>query len=39
MTTFDKIFPFTTEDISGYMPYLDIKNKSVFTVVRLLIRH
>jgi len=30
--TFDKIYPFTTENIAGYLPLFDLKDKSLFTV-------
>lgn len=29
---FDKVYPFTTENISGYMTYLNVKDKHIFTV-------
>lgn len=29
---FDKVYPFTTENISGYMTYLNVKDKHVFTI-------
>ena len=29
---FRQIYPFTTENLAGYFPYLDLKNKSVLTV-------
>lgn len=29
---FNKTYPFTTEDISGFIPQLDVKDKSIFTV-------
>ena len=28
----DKVYPFTTEEISGYFKYLNLKDKSVLTV-------
>lgn len=30
--SFQRIYPFTTEDISGYLPQLDLKGKKVFTL-------
>ena len=32
MGFFDKVYPFTTESISGYMKHMDVKDKSVLTV-------
>lgn len=32
MEFFDKVYPFTTESISGYMKHMDVKDKSVLTV-------
>ena len=32
MERFDSIYPFTTENISGYMSSLDLSNKRVITV-------
>lgn len=32
INSFQKIYPFTTENIAGYITQLDIKNKSVLTV-------
>ena len=29
---FTKLYPFTTENIAGYLPFFDLKNKSVLTV-------
>ena len=29
---FRQVYPFTTENLDGYFPYLDLKNKSVLTV-------
>lgn len=29
---FTKVYPFTTEKLSGYFPVMDLKDKSVFTV-------
>lgn len=29
---FKQVYPFTTENLNGYFPYLDLKNKSVLTV-------
>lgn len=29
---FDKVYPFTTENISGYMTHLNVKDKHIFTV-------
>lgn len=29
---FDKVYPFTTENIAGYMTYLNVKDKHIFTV-------
>ena len=32
MAFFDKVYPFTTEKIAGYMEHMDVKDKSVLTV-------
>lgn len=32
LDTFDKIYPFTTENIAGYLPLFDMKDKSLLTV-------
>ena len=32
MAFVDKVYPFTTESISGYMPHMDVKGKRVLTV-------
>lgn len=29
---FQKVYPFTTEDISGYLTQLDVENKKILTV-------
>ena len=31
-TDFSKIYPFTTENIDGYMPYFKLKDRSLLTV-------
>ncbi|MGV8086497.1 MAG: DUF3419 family protein [Candidatus Woesearchaeota archaeon] len=31
-STFASIYPFTTENLAGYLPLLDLKNKSVLTI-------
>lgn len=32
MKNFSKLYPFTTENIAGYIPYFDLKNKTLWTV-------